>query len=82
MVGKVVEDKGFMSTSMLKNSSFNGDVKMKINVPKGTNGAYVGEISHYPNEAELLLDKGQKMIITEASEDSIGRLILTCDVLP
>jgi NAD+--asparagine ADP-ribosyltransferase len=80
MVGKVIEDKGFMSTSMLENSSFNGDVKMKINVPKETNGAYVGEISYYP-EAEMLLDKGQKMIITEAAEDSIGRLILTCDVL-
>lgn len=68
MVGKVIEDKGFMSTSMLEKSSFKGDVKIIINFPKGTNGAYVDEISYYP-EAKMLLDERQKMNTTEASED-------------
>ncbi|MBI5551138.1 MAG: ADP-ribosyltransferase [Desulfobacterales bacterium] len=82
MIGKVIEDKGFMSTSILKSSSFNGDIKLKINVPKGTKGAYLGKISCYPNEAELLLDKGQKMIITEVAEVTPGKMLLTCDLLP
>lgn len=58
MIGKTFTDNGFTSTSVLKESSFNNDITWIIDVPEGTNAAYIGQISHFPNETELLLDAG------------------------
>ncbi|MBA4496350.1 ADP-ribosyltransferase [Paenactinomyces guangxiensis] len=80
LVGKVIEDKGFMSTSVNPSSAFSNDIMFNIKVPKGTPGAYVGGLSHFPDEMELLLDKGQKMIITEVKPVG-GKLEITCEVL-
>lgn len=54
-VGEYVVDKGYMSTSI--SGGFGGN-RYEILVPKGsTNVAYVGEISHFKNERELLFNK-------------------------
>jgi hypothetical protein len=62
LVGKTVQDKGFTSTSYSQRS-FVGEVKMKIEVPKGTHGAFVSAVSEHENENELLLAAGTKFRI-------------------
>ncbi|MBM7702105.1 T7SS effector LXG polymorphic toxin [Metabacillus iocasae] len=80
-VGRIVEEKGFMSTAILKDSSFNNQVSWTINVPEGADGAYVGSVSKFPDEAELLFNMNQKMIIREASVDDYGNINLVADLI-
>jgi len=71
-VGTVMEDPGYTSTSVIPWSSrrdpaWDFECKLKISVPKGAKGVFVGPPegpSRYPNEWELLLDKGAKMRVT------------------
>jgi hypothetical protein len=68
IVGKEIFEKGFLSTSLYPKQGFinqwNG-LSMVIKVPKGTQGAYLGNLG-LMNEAEVLFPPGQKMIIREA----------------
>lgn len=82
LVGKVISDKGFMSTSLERNSAFSNGMLLEIEVPKGSHGAYVGNISaagHY--ESEVLFDAGQKMRITGIKHDTNGRRIISVRIL-
>lgn len=81
LIGKTVSDKGFMSTAILESSSFNKEVLWTINVPAGSNAAYIAPLSKYPVEAELLFNSGQSMVIKEAVVDSSGKLHLTLDLI-
>ena len=81
LIGKAVSDKGFMSTAILESSSFNKEVLWTINVPAGSNAAYIASLSKYPAEAELLFNSGQSMVIKEAAVDSSGKLHLTLDLI-
>ena len=45
--------------------------KMIFLVPKGSQGAYIENISKYPKQREFLLDKDCKMRILSKQEDSI-----------
>jgi len=77
LVGKVFSDKGFMSTSLEKGNAFGGGDLLEISVPKGSHGAYVGDISsagHY--ETEVLFDAGQVMRITDVRRDERGRRVI------
>ncbi|WP_077850647.1 ADP-ribosyltransferase [Clostridium felsineum] len=81
LVGKTFKDDGFMSTALVKESSFDYmNVSWEINVPKGTEAAYVSKISYFPDEAELLLNAGQEMIIKEATVGSDGKLHIILDL--
>lgn len=42
---------------MVEVSSKDKQVKMTIKVPKGSDGAYIGGVSRYGEEAEILFDK-------------------------
>jgi hypothetical protein len=67
LVGKDVIDKGFMSTSTLK-EGFNAsnDVIMEIAVPKGSKGAFINDLSGYQDqEYEFLLQRNTKLKIHE-----------------
>lgn len=82
LVGKTFKDNGFVSTAIVKESSFDHmTVSWEINVPKGANAAYVGKLSHFPDEAELLLNAGQEMIIKGVNVDSFGNLHVTLDLI-
>ncbi|WP_240909044.1 ADP-ribosyltransferase [Bacillus paralicheniformis] len=82
LVGKIFKDDGFVSTAMVKESSFDHmNVSWEINIPKGAHAAYLGKISHFPNEAELLLSSGQQMVIKSAVIDSSGKMHLILDLL-
>mgnify|MGYP001028808108 CR=1 FL=1 len=71
LVGKILLDKGFMSTSTVKGSEFGGSVKLEIHVPAGARGAYLsnGISAIGQGEHEMLFDKGCRMKITGVSYD-------------
>ncbi|MCY8929882.1 T7SS effector LXG polymorphic toxin [Bacillus subtilis] len=82
LIGKIFRDNGFVSTAIVKESSFDHmEVSWEINVPAGTNAAYLGKISHFPNEAELLLNFGQEMVIKSAHVDSNNKLHIILDLI-
>lgn len=60
LVGKTLQDRGFMSTSAGGHAAFGGAVLMEIECPAGTPMAFVKSISHYKSENEMLLAAGLK----------------------
>lgn len=56
--GKIITDKGFFATTPDPQGGFNGDIKMYIDIPKGTKGIYIGDLSVAPDEKEFLLQCG------------------------
>ena len=78
-IGSVVKDHGFTSTSMLKDA-WGGDVKYEINIPKGTNCAYVAHMSQHHSEMELLLNRGSSFRITGVREEG-GYPVVTMKVI-
>ncbi|MBT2604877.1 hypothetical protein J7E55_17940 [Bacillus sp. ISL-53] len=82
LIGKTIKDEGFISTAIVKESSFDyKEVLWTINIPQGAKAAYVGDISNVPDEAELLLNAGQELFIKEANEDANGKLHLILDII-
>jgi len=79
LIGKTIEEKGFMSTSLLESEKFSGDLSLIINAPRNSQGAYLGHFSQNPKEAEILFNKGQKMVIREVNENN-GNLIIVVDL--
>ena len=68
LVGRVIQDKGFSSTSINSEiaRSFaekNNGAQLQIHAPKGSKGAYLDPISEAIGEREVLLNKGQKFRI-------------------
>lgn len=68
--GKEFKDAGFTATSPSSNGGFSGcgenNAELFIRVPKGTHGAYIGEVARAKNEKEFLLQKGYKYRIVKA----------------
>jgi hypothetical protein len=46
LIGKIIGDKGFMSTSLVPTGAFISDLTLIIQVPKGTHGAFVGHVTN------------------------------------
>lgn len=87
LIGKTFEEKGFLSTSLFPQEHFIDGVQMVIKVPRGINGAYLGDLSKFKREAEVLLDHGQKMLIREVKPKIDGiwdpdGLHMVVEVLP
>lgn len=60
-VGRTFHDPGFLSSSVDRRTA--DYVELRISVPAGTRGAYLNSISEYPQEREMLLDRGTHMKI-------------------
>ena len=84
LVGKVITDNAFMSTSLYENKAtisndperlLNNNVMLAINVPPGTSGiGFLEGITSIPGECELLFNCGGiRMAIMEAREVPIPR---------
>lgn len=71
LIGKVLLDKGFMSTSIVKGCEFGGNVKLEIFVPSGSKGAYLsnGISAIGEGEHEILFDKGCRLKIVGVAYD-------------
>ncbi|MCI7179002.1 MAG: hypothetical protein MSA26_00075 [Lachnospiraceae bacterium] len=76
-VGDVLIETGFMSSFLYRPKRiFKGKVRLKINVPVGTYGAYINEILFiYKWERELLFDRGTVLKVIGKSFDK-GILLL------
>jgi len=88
LAGKVLSDRGYMSTT-LGESRFGDDedlaateVFMDIAVPKGTPSIYARRVSHYPNEGEIILPRGQKLLVTDVKKHRAGSWIVSAVVVP
>ena len=72
MIGAIVTDKGFMSTSPSSYGGFSGDIEYVVKVPKGSQAMYVDTISRHHGEKELLINRGGKYIIKDVEFNSHG----------
>lgn len=82
MIGKEFTEEGFMSTSLLPLKKFSSGIDMIIKAPKGTPGAYISEISVFPEEFEFVLGKGRKMKIRDVYPISMDeKLLLIVDIV-
>lgn len=80
--GRVMEDKGYFSTSMAKDPVMGHNIRMKIIVPKGTRAAPAYQVSAFDYEKELLLHRGVRYVVTKAEYDGHNFLDLEVTVLP
>lgn len=69
LVGKTVQDKGFLSTSVGGRGAFSGSVNMEVEVPVGTHGVYVQPISQHKSENEFLIAAGTHYDILGVTKD-------------
>ena len=81
LVNKIIDEKAFMSTSLLEKSTFTGNLKLIIEAPKGSTAAYIADLSRCFNEYEVLFDKGQEMMIKSATQLDNGQLELVVRIL-
>lgn len=72
VIGAIVEDKGFTSTSPNPRGGFSGDVEYVIKVPKGSQAMYIAPISMHKPEKELLINRGSKYVIEDIEFNENG----------
>lgn len=72
LTGKLVQDKGFLSTSVGGRAAFSGQVMMEVECPKGTPMAYVDHISKHSGENEMLLQKGLYYRVLRIEKKTVG----------
>lgn len=72
LIGAIVTDKGFMSTSPASGGGFSGDIEYVIKVPQGSQAMYVDTISRHSGEEELLINRGGKYIVEDVEFDRYG----------
>lgn len=56
-INGLYRSKQFFSTSVIEKGAFDGKYQIIIYVKKGSNGAYIEDLSHFKKQRELLLDK-------------------------
>lgn len=68
--GMVFQDDGFMSCSLVSDNPFANYEKciFRITAPAGTHAAYLGDLSMYPTENELLVGRGHCIYINQVTE--------------
>lgn len=71
LVGRVMVDRGFVSTSAsataMDPGPFGMDLEIYVHAPEGTRGVYVAGLSEEPEQMEFLLDRGTQFVITDAN---------------
>lgn len=81
LVGRTYIQQGFMSTSaseLVAKNNFHGNLFVKVLAEKGANGLDISSLSAFPNEAEILFNAGQEMLIEGAEWiDGVLHLIVT-----
>lgn len=75
LYGKLLVDGAFVSTSLREDSAFSGTM-LVLDLPVGTRGAYVGDISTLQHvEREFLMDKDQAFRVTRVERRNGKRYI-------
>jgi ADP-ribosyltransferase exoenzyme len=85
-VGEILEERGYMSTSLGEALQDHRTVELRLRVPAGTPGAYIGSLSAHSYESEVLLGRGLRYEITGVSTATnfFGRPVTLLDatILP
>lgn len=63
---------GFFATSPNAAGGLPAECMLYLKVPEGTKGAYIGSLSHYSDERELLLQEGTRFAIWDARKVKEG----------
>lgn len=75
LCGKLLVDGAFVSTSLREDSAFSGTM-LVLDLPAGTRGAYVGDISSLQHqEREFLMDMGQAFRVTRVERRNGKRYV-------
>ena len=72
LVGGIVQDFGFLSTSPDPSGGFSSGIEYVIKIPEGSQAMYVAPISRFYNERELLVNCGGKFMVDDVEFDSHG----------
>ncbi|PXV85626.1 ADP-ribosyltransferase exoenzyme, partial [Lachnotalea glycerini] len=79
LVGEKFVESGFTSTSIdsaVASGTFSGNLQITNDAPSGAHALDISFVSQYSNEAEILFNAGQEMLITSA-ESKKGILYIT-----
>lgn len=79
IIGGIVQDLGFMSTSPDATGGFSGSIEYVIKVPQGSQAMYVAPISSFYSEQELLINCGGKFMVDDVEFEygSVKRIYMT-----
>lgn len=81
LIGKKIQDKGFMSTSVGSDAAFSSKpVILAIDAPPGSQMAFVKSISHYGHENEMLLAAGTKYLVESVTQGA-RQIIVTVRII-
>jgi hypothetical protein len=72
LVGGIVQDLGFLSTSPDPSGGFSSGIECVIKIPEGSQAMYVAPISQFHSERELLVNCGGKFMVDDVEFDSYG----------
>lgn len=72
LIGGIVQDLGFLSTSPDPSGGFSFGIEYVIKIPEGSQAMYVAPISQFHGERELLVNCGGKFMIDDVEFDSYG----------
>jgi hypothetical protein len=82
LVGKTIEDPGFMSTAVAgSGGEFPGDVHLTIEAPAGTPGVFVRELSLHKGENEMLLAAGTRFRVISVESPSVYMIAMRLRVV-
>lgn len=72
LIGGIVQDLGFLSTSPDPSGGFSSGIEYVIKIPEGSQAMYVAPISQFHSERELLVNCGGKFMVDDVEFDSYG----------
>ncbi len=83
LTGTIFEDKAYQSCSVLKNQAYTKDVLLEIEVPPGSNGAYIEQFNGCEikyRQAEFLLGRKTKLVFKDVIIED-GQTVIKAEVL-
>lgn len=72
LIGGIVQDLGFLSTSPDPSGGFSSGIEYVIKIPEGSQAMYVAPISQFHSERELFVNCGGKFMVDDVEFDSYG----------
>lgn len=72
LIGGIVQDLGFLSTSPDPSGGFSSGIEYVIKIPEGSQAMYVAPISQFHSERELLVNCGGKFMVDDVEFSSYG----------
>lgn len=82
ILGTKVTEHGFMSCGAAKNTGFSGNpVTFNIYAPAGTKMAYAANFSAYPDENEMILQRGTQFRVAKIEQNPKGGFFINLEVV-